>query len=461
MIGKKLFLSLLMIPVLMFVLVSPAQAFVVDNDGSIAKSEVIEDDVFLSSDIVTVDGTVNGMLFATGREVIINGMVNGDAVLAGQKITVSKDATITGNLFIGSQLVTVAGTVNGSLFTGCNSMVLSDTASVRRNLYFGGYSLKTEPGSVVAIDMAIGGYQAVLGGAVKRDIKAGLGALQLNGEVGRDLDVQVEAPGKEQPPMMFMSQMDVPAAINTGLVISEAATIGRNLNYTSSANQSAAIQAKPGGTVLYSTPAPDESETKKVDQNTPRARMDRFFKVGIGKAIVDTARRFITLFLAGVLALWLVPGLVKKLVDTIKARPVPSAGYGFASYFLGLAAIGVGIAVVIAISILLGLISLGGLSGITFWSGTTVMVAFTTGFFFMVGLGSQIVLSFLVGEWILTGLFKVVNPNRFVSLLLGVVLFVLVRGIPVLGWLAAAAITLFGLGALWIYLSSLRKPAVA
>jgi len=327
MLKRNVIFSLIMIPLLMFVLVTPASAFVVDNDGTLGVNEVIDDDLFLGGDIVTVDGTVNGLLFAGGRDVVIKGTVNGDAVLTGQNITVADGAVITGNLFIGGQIVKVGGKVNGSLFNGSMSLELADTAFVTRNLYFGGYSLKTEPKSSVGMDMAIGGYQAILGGNVDRDVKAGLGALQLNGSIGRDLEVSVEAPGQnEASPMMFMGQPDVPQAINPGLVISEAAVIGRNLSYTSSVEQNSAIQGKPAGTIVYKTPAPTENEKKGIEPNSPRAKMNDFLRVGIGRTMVNAARNFITLFLAGALALWLVPGFVKKLVDTIKSKPVPSAG---------------------------------------------------------------------------------------------------------------------------------------
>ncbi len=462
MLKRNVIFSLIMIPLLMFVLVTPASAFVVDEDGTVGANEVIDDDLFLGGDIVTVDGTVNGLLFAGGRDVVLNGKVNGDAILTGQNITVSEGAEITGNLFIGGQIVKVAGKVSGSLFNGSMSLELADTASVTRNLYFGGYSLKTEPKSSVGMDLAIGGYQAILGGDVERDVKAGLGAMQLDGTVGRDLEVSVEAPGKDQPsPMMFMGQPDVPQAINPGLVIAKSAVIGRNLSYTSTVDQSSAIQSQPAGTTVYKTPAPTEDDKKEIDRNTPKAKMDEFFKVGIGKTIVNTARNFITLFLAGALALWLVPGFVKKLVDTIKSKPVPSAGYGFVTYFLGWVAIGIGIMVVIALAIILGLISLGGLGGITFWSGTVLMLAFITGFVFMIGIGSQVVVSYLVGLWVLDKVFHVAEPNKFVALLIGVIIFVILRAIPILGWLIAAVITIFGLGALWIVLNAMRKPATA
>jgi hypothetical protein len=47
-------------------------------------------------------------------------------------------------------------------------------------------------------------------------------------------------------------------------------------------------------------------------------------------------------------------------------------------------------------------------------------------------------------------LFKHETEKPWLSLLLGVFLYVLIRAIPVVGWLAALTATLFGMGAFWL-----------
>jgi cytoskeletal protein CcmA (bactofilin family) len=77
-------------------LASPAQAF----DGRsgdkviIAADEVIDDDLYVTADEFTLDGTVNGDVVALGRIITINGTVDGDVMAAGQTIVVN--GTITG-----------------------------------------------------------------------------------------------------------------------------------------------------------------------------------------------------------------------------------------------------------------------------------------------------------------------------------------------------------------------------
>ena len=48
----------------------------------------------------------------------------------------------------------------------------------------------------------------------------------------------------------------------------------------------------------------------------------------------------------------------------------------------------------------------------------------------------------------------------FLSLLIGVVIYVPLRAIPILGWLVDAIITLIGLGAIWLYFRETTQSAV-
>nr|MBI2905809.1 hypothetical protein [Chloroflexota bacterium] len=76
----RLLLPLVLLAVL-FGAAAPARAVEIDNDGTVAAGEVVDDDLILSGDKVTMDGMVNGILIASGGEVTINGTVNGDLIV--------------------------------------------------------------------------------------------------------------------------------------------------------------------------------------------------------------------------------------------------------------------------------------------------------------------------------------------------------------------------------------------
>jgi hypothetical protein len=64
--------------------------------------------------------------------------------------------------------------------------------------------------------------------------------------------------------------------------------------------------------------------------------------------------------------------------------------------------------------------------------------------------GSKIVVAHLVGSLILTRLAPKAMEYRILPLLLGLVIYVLLRTIPYAGPVIDAIVTLFGLGAIWL-----------
>ena len=459
----NVFFVLLLTVTLAFSSVRNVSAYEMDNDGKVKANEVIEDDLLLAGDRVVMNGTVMGTLITSGANITINGKVDGDVFAFGQSVTIGPGAQIDGNLFTGAQEVTVAGKIAGSLFSGSMSTTLESTAAVDRNVYFGGYSLLIAEQAQVTKDLAAGGYQVILGGKVGRDVNADVGAFQLSGEIGRNFNVAVSEPGQNpsnDPSSSFFPQSNMPETIGTGLTIASTAKIGGDLTYTSQIPQTSAIQATPGGTTVYKTPVPDANKNQE-DQTTLSYRTKKFFDHGIGKTIVNMVRNFISLFIVGALALWLIPGTVKSIEDTIRAKPLPSVGYGTVVYLVGGAALGVAVLVVISVALLIGLISFGGLGSITFWTGSAVWLSALTGFTFLCMFAGKVVLVTALGKLIIQKLNNGATANLFLALFIGSLLYVIIRAIPGFGFLVAIALSLAGLGAIWMVLrqSKLFKPS--
>jgi hypothetical protein len=76
-----LLISSLLAVWLAFSLVVPAAAVEFTQDGVIAADEVINDDLFISADKVTIEGTVNGDLFINSMNCVFNGVVNGNLIV--------------------------------------------------------------------------------------------------------------------------------------------------------------------------------------------------------------------------------------------------------------------------------------------------------------------------------------------------------------------------------------------
>ncbi len=453
-------LALTLLTVMVLGAVGTVSAAEFPKGETIPAGETIDDDVFISGENVVVDGTVNGNLFATGQTVTLNGYVTGDALLMAERVVVGESAVVTGNLFIAGAGIEINGQVNGSVFGGSASMILGKNANTERNLFYGGYSLETDSSSRVGMDLYAAGYQMMLSGATERDLGLAAAAVELNGTIGRNahIDVgQVQGADASAAWMQFNPSISryVSRTISPGIRFLENAQINGKLTYTSSIQQIDRLDEAVAGTVIYQTPVPVESAA-------PRGNVQPF-KRGVpggflwGMALLNMARMFIRLAVLGALALWLLPGPFKKLADAAAAEPLKAMGWGFVILAVGFLAILIVPLVFIMIGVILGFFSLGSLLYVWFGIlGTVLLLAFML-FFFAVFTLSKILAAFLFGRWLMKTLFRAEKENVWVSLLLGVFLYVIIRSVPVIGWLAGLAATLIGTGAFWLAYS--RKKA--
>jgi cytoskeletal protein CcmA (bactofilin family) len=455
----RLAIVLVVVTAMGAVVTRPVQAAEIDDDGQVAKDEVINDDLFLSGDAtVVIDGTVNGMLFTAGNAVEINGTINGDVVAFGSVVTISDTGKVSGNLFTGAQTINLEGEVTGSTFAGSAAMNVKETASVDNNLYYGGYSLATEKGSAIGKDLLVAVYQAIISGDVARDARIAGGAVELNGTIGRNAVFDVEAPGGEKPVMYMPSNAGpaLPPAIESGLRIDPAAKIGGKLTYTSPVAQAEAIQAKPTGGVVYLTPVPQQNgnEAKPVSPAASTA-------AAWGKGLLDLLRNMVTLLLLGAVALWLAPRFYQDTVAQAKTRPLPSAGVGFLSILAGYTGAFLAFLVLIAVVLFFSVVTLGGLSGTVFGVGFFGLGILVTIFTLAMSYGSKLVIALLVGQWVMSKLAPAAPGQRWWGLFIGVAIFAILRAIPFIGWILGLVVTLIGLGAIYFAIMAKRQAPVA
>lgn len=400
--------------------------------NTIEAGQVIDDDVFISGETVTVDGTVNGDLFATGATVILNGTVKGSLVTSGQTILLN-------------------GTVEGSVYAAASNMEVGENASVGRNLYYGGFALMTTPGSMVGRDLLVGGYQFQHGGEVSRDLKAGLAALELDGKVGGDVTLDIAGPGRNAGWESFATPPGVAQILDPGLKVSDGAEIGGEMRYTSDVDQASAIQAAPAGGVVYQTPPPGQ-------RTSPTAPVR--VEVRIFEWIFGRFRELATLLALGGLAIWLLPALLNRWAERARVQFGPSAGHGLLVVILGYAGALVAGIMILALGIFFGVITLGGLAQTTFGVGFSSLSLVFTVFTLLVSYGSKLVVSYLAGKLVLARLAPQVAENRVWVMVVGVVIYVILHSIPILGWLVSLGATLVGLGAMWLVFREEGQPAL-
>lgn len=401
---------------------------------TIGKNEVIDDDLVVSGATVIVDGVIKGDLVTAAAKVVVNGKVNGSLIMAGRTLELN-------------------GQVGGTVYSAGAALTVESQAAVTRSLFFAGYSYTAAPGSVINRDNVISGYQAILKGEVKRNLLASVGALELNGTIGGNVNATVAEPSTTGAPQFWAawSGAELPPSINPGLRIGPDAKIRGKLMYTSPVEQGGAISTKPEGGVVYSTPQP--ASTGVAASTTPRNQTLEW--------IWARLREFVALLFIGGLALWLLPALFNQVAERTQVQPWLVGAWGLLVGIVGYG--GALLAAFLIILLVAGLaaLTLAGLAASAFGLGFSVLGLVFTLFLLLGAYGSKLVVVYPLSHRLLERFAPQMNQYKIVTLFLGVLVFILLRSIPYLGVLFEIGVTLVGLGAMWLAFRDRSTKAAA
>lgn len=170
---KKILASFAIFILAFFALsVSGVSAKVLSNqkgDVTVAKNEIINDDLFVGAQTVEIEGVVNGDVFIGAQTVKITG-------------------TINGNLHVGAQTLDLSGTVKGNVYAGAQSVFVSG-ANIGGSLLAGGETISLDKDSSIGGSVITGGGIISIDSQVKRSVYAGTGNLTIGADakIGKDL----------------------------------------------------------------------------------------------------------------------------------------------------------------------------------------------------------------------------------------------------------------------------------
>ena len=398
----------------------------------IGPDEVVDDDLYAAGNDIVVEGTITGDLVAFGRSVTVNGTVEGDLIGAGQSVE-------------------IGGEVDDDVRVAGQAILLREGASVGDDLIAAAYSLQNEPESNVGGTLWYAGYQALLAGTVGEDLAGAANALTLGGEIGGDADVDVdgEEGGAAPPAFVPVPQVPIPT-VEPGLTLTDSALIGGNLTYQSSTEAQIDPGARIEGDVVR-----EERPVEEEEEEAARSPLT--------ETVLDALGSLVALVLVGLLLVWIVPGWIRRRAYTVLDRPLASLGWGL----LGLVAfpiLGVVVLLVtILLAIVLGLLTLGGLVALIIVLGLLAEAALVLALWISTGYLAQIVVSFFAGVLLVEAIRPGRGRGRVLPLVVGLILYVVLRASPVLGPLVSLAVVLLGLGAIshWIWTKLRRSRATA
>jgi hypothetical protein len=114
------------------------------------------------------------------------------------------------------------------------------------------------------------------------------------------------------------------------------------------------------------------------------------------------------------------------------------------------------------LAVIVNVITLGQFTGLAIALGFGTLFFALMAYIFVAYTVSQILLSYLVGRFVLTRV-GVNDSGRWAGLAfiaVGALPYELLRAIPVLGFVLAAVVTFFGVGALYLYWRERRTPTL-
>lgn len=403
----------------------------------IGKDEVINDDLYVGAQTITLEGTIKGDAVLAGETITVNGTVEGDLIAAGKTIIINGAVTDD---------VRIAG---GVLLLGENAQVGSDVIAM-------GASLEVRQGNTIGQDVVFFGGQTLLAGEIARNVTIGGGGVEIRGAIGGDVKADVgDAEDAGPGPMIYMPDSPIPVPnVQAGIKIDPAAKINGELEYVSRKELNF-----PAGVILghitRTEPVVDPKEVTK-----PQTMSER-----IVNGALDMFRNMVTLILLGLVLVWLFPFFTQSTSERVRTAFWPSLGWGFVSWAAFFFSILVIIVAMIFGAIIFGMLTLGGISGTIVTVGLLSLFALVIGFILAAAFVSKIIVAIIGGKLILSRVRPEWAEHKVWPLVLGVVLLAILVAVPVVGWLVNFIVVLIGLGALWMYGRDLlqrgRTPATA
>ncbi len=395
------------------ILLATRSVFAEDNiyTGTIPTSEVISNDIIIYGNNVIVNGTVEGDVFAAGRTVTINGSVGG-------------------SLFAAAEKVTINGDVAGSVYSAAVNIEFGPEATIGRSLYFFALRISIAQGTLIEWDLVGFALGAELGSSPGRDQRVVFGLVELVLRILDRFDIETG------------NLALLPAPVD---IVQRGSGIFGKLAFVSGNSGSSGRIVTDGGDVV---PILYQEELEEMSQGEKA-----------GQWSMNRLRDLVTFLVIASLTAWWFPSAFGRWAFYLRARPLASAGFGIVAWASGFAGFGILLALILAIGI--GLISatLGALA-VAFWgiSFPSLFLAFAIFLIFVLYLSKGVV-AYLVGLLILERLAPKVATHKFWPLLLGLIIYVLLRSIPYFGWAVSLVVTLIGLGAVWLtYTSGFRQP---
>ena len=393
--------------------------------------------------LVAADEVIDGDLYATGETVTIAGVVRGDVVAAGGQIRLTGLAE--GDFIAAGQAVFLEGTVGDDVRAAGMVLQLGPEATVTDHVVSAGYSFEAEPGSRIGGELVVQAAKAKLAGDVASRARITGGAIEIDGNVVGDLEVEVE--GDLDEASWFERFVPAPVSVPSvtrGLKVTDAARIGGRLSYSSPEEVSISDGVASEGVEWSSGAGGADADIAEEDQ--PPTLLSR---------VGGVLQRFGALLIVGFLLLWRAPAWIGGRSSQLATNPLRSFVWGI----VGMVGVPVAGLLVLGVSILLailaGRLSLDRLALGFVLLGITLLVVILVGYILAILFGAPLLVAAAGGR----GLVERAHSawwRPYLALLVGLAILTALTNLPVVGGGLALLAIIAGLGPLVQWLMTQR-----
>ncbi|MCK5289739.1 MAG: hypothetical protein KAJ56_02235 [Candidatus Aenigmarchaeota archaeon] len=362
---KRQLLSALLISILVLSISVPAAyatKIIIEDNILIESGEIIDDDIIIIGENIQIRGHIKGDVIALGSTVITDGEIDGDIIVLGQDINLK--GKINDDIYaLGGHIDIDGPNPDNGIVVGSIIIIDRDT-EFKRDVRFAGESINID-------------------GTIGRDVNIAGQTVTVTGIIGGNATIKSES-----------------------LTIQESSAINGSLNYTS----------------------PKEADIKNID--SIKGDIVYTKKIEIKKTYIESIKSSIwsilSLFLIGLLIIYIMPGFIERTEKTIRTRTLKSMLFGF---------IGLIIIPIVAFIMIFTLIGI-----------PLSLIIFAL---YIIGLYiSTIFVGIALGQKILNRTNK--KKAGILSLLIGLIALNLIFILPYIGGLAKIISLVLGFGALII-----------
>lgn len=379
----------------------------------------------IKGDNLPTETMINGDAVFTGESVKIDGVVDGDVLAIAKKVEIN--GTVNGSLVVIGNEVFVNSGIGGTLYALALQFDLGSEANLNRNLYFGGLSLSTQEGSQIQRDLQSITLGAQLNGIVNGTMRAIIGPMEFF--------------------FLIMEKIDKTGWLKSGEA-SISSIADQDFEMDSTANETEIIYA--GLTPALWGKSLSALQAEEIDWKK------------VADWLLERLQEWIVLLAFGLLGLWLKPKWIPESAQLLQSRPLAATGWGLLGIVISFNLIGVAVLmliIIIAIGLFLGMVPLWELAWSFMAIGGFSLGLVSTSFALFVIYISKAIVAFFVGSIILNRFAPAYAIYKPLALIIGLLLYVLLSAVPILGWVIGMLATVLGLGAVWLLYKDRRFQA--